>query len=227
MRMLLRKTNNLALGFTDMSFFARLFGPHKPAKEPLLPLSVIPMTPLHASEPASKPTVDKVPGRLIVDPPRKSFRVPPELRSAMMDADGQPHPSFNSWRRNDRAIHELLGGAKGILAGGVVLPEEVISLSRWVLANAEPDSGWPIDVVCHRLSAILADGQIDPEECEDLAHLLRELVAAGVSVPAGYNAATKLPFTEPPPTPLEFSGSLFVLTGKFYYGPRARCQRAI
>jgi len=203
-----------------MSSFDRLFRTTKPVtilRSGSTPTTVMPVVPV------------PIPSGLMVSEPRtrQPYRVPPELRRAIQDADGQPNPHFNAWRRNDRAIHELLGLAKGILADGVVMPAEVIELSRWILANAEPDSGWPIDVVCHRLNMILADDKIEPEECEDLAHLLRDLVSGGEQTPAGHNASTKLPFTDPPPAPLEFSGSLFVLTGKFYYGTRTSCEKAI
>ena len=122
-----------------MSSFDRLFRTTKPVtilRSGLTPATVMPVVPV------------PIPSGLMVSEPktRRPYRVPPELRRALQDADGQPNPPFNAWRRNDRAIHELLGLAKGILADGVVMPAEVIELSRWILANAEPDSGWPIDV---------------------------------------------------------------------------------
>jgi hypothetical protein len=206
-----------------MSIFDRLFRPTKPVT-----ILRSGSSPTHSTAIPATPS-PRTADRLVSEPKtRQTYRVPPELRRAIHDADGQPNPHFNAWRRNDRAVHELIGFAKGILADGIVMPDEVIDLSRWILANAEPDSGWPIDVVCHRLNLILAHDTIEPEECEDLAHLLRDLVSkGGAPVPTGYNASTALPFTQPPPTPLEFSGRFYVLTGKFYYGPRTRCEQAI
>ncbi|MEQ1884037.1 MAG: BRCT domain-containing protein [Bryobacteraceae bacterium] len=161
---------------------------------------------------------------------RSRTPVPQDVRDAFLDDDGQPLVrAFNEWRRNDRAIHELLGLAKGILADEVVSPNEVIQLGKWIIAHTESGSGWPLDVFCERLSRTFADGQIDVEECNEIALLLKELIGTGLTQPdppRGRENSTRLPLSNPAPV-VEFEGNTFVLTGKFYFGARKKCEQEI
>lgn len=148
------------------------------------------------------------------------------LRSQWLDDHGQPAPEFNAARRLDRAVAEMLGLARGILADGVVAPEEAEALAQWIRANPDTAGVWPVDVIAHRLNRIFADGRVDPAEQWELKDLLEQLVGGKFGIIAGSNVATSLPLTQPPPE-LRFPGWTYVLTGRFAFGPRAACERAM
>lgn len=144
-----------------------------------------------------------------------------------VDEDGQPSQlGFNSHRRLERDISELLGLAKGILADGVVSDAEAVLLSEWLTAHPEPVAHWPCDRIAARLNSILADGSIDADERTDLTELLHQLVGGDAGILDSEIASTSLPFTAPPPHVI-FAGRDYVLTGKFASGPRVHCERLV
>lgn len=143
------------------------------------------------------------------------------------DSHGQPlNSEFNVARRRDRDIAEMLGLAKGILADGVVSPAEASLLRDWSRQHPECVSSWPGNVLHQRLERVFLDGVVSQEEQEDLAALLRDLVGGQAGIIAGEDAASSLPLDQPPP-PVEFTGALFVFTGKFAFGPRKVCEEAV
>jgi hypothetical protein len=151
---------------------------------------------------------------------------PPAPAQRKLDQHGQPNAAFNAERRADRAIHEMLGICKVILADGLVTPEEATFLRRWLAANPEATADFAGATIARRLSSIFEDGRIDPDEQRDLAGLLRLLVGGKVSVIGGENVATALPLDRPPP-PVLFDGRTFVFTGRLAFGPRHACEEAV
>jgi NAD-dependent DNA ligase len=144
------------------------------------------------------------------------------------DDYGQPHNRFyNRARLADRAIDELVGLCKGVIADGVVTTEEAQFLAQWMDVNREAADHWLANILYQRISAMLADGALDPDEQRELLALLREVTSSGAS-PGTYiaNLSTSLPLTTPPPV-MHFENRLFCLTGKFVYGPREQCESAI
>ena len=145
----------------------------------------------------------------------------------MRDDQNQPtNLAFNSARRRDRDIAEMIGLAKGILADGVVTAVEATLLRDWAAAHPETVSTFPGDLLHARLARIFADGSVSADEQEDLADLLRQMVGGKTGIIAGEDAATTLPLCKPKP-PIEFANRMFVFTGKFAYGTRAECERAV
>ena len=140
------------------------------------------------------------------------------------DGHGQPlNTDFNSHRRMERDISEMLGLAKGLLADGRVDENEVILLRTWLKAHPDLRTTWPGDVLTERMERIFADGTVSTEEREDLRELLVDLVGGDAGIIGTENAATTLPFDKPAPQML-FRDHVFVLTGKFAFGPRFACQ---
>lgn len=146
----------------------------------------------------------------------------------MTDLDGhsQPNPRINAASREDRALHELLGVCRGILLDGVVTEDEAIGLRSWMDANPEAAYQWPGSVIAGRLNRMFEDLRIDDAERADLRDTLEMLVEGHVSTMTGANATTSLPLDQPAPT-VEFDGNVFVLTGRFAFGPRRVCQGAV
>lgn len=76
---------------------------------------------------------------------------------------GQPiNPFFNRQRRIDRDVSELLGLAKGLLADGIVVEQEVT-----------------------RLKQFFADNVIDERERLELRDILAELVGGKITMVMG------------------------------------------
>jgi hypothetical protein len=144
-----------------------------------------------------------------------------------LDPHGQPYNlRFNRARRAERDLSELLGLAKGVLADGVVTTSEVDLVHQWVQAHPDAAEQWPVNILRARLERIFDDGIVDEAEREDLAELLGALVGGKAGIIGGDDAATDLPVDMPPP-PLLWTGSVFVFTGKFAFGPRAECERHV
>lgn len=146
----------------------------------------------------------------------------PELR----DNHGQPLNRFYRARQNhDRAVDELLGVCKGIVADGRVNQEEALFLCGWLEANRRVCEGWPADILRARVAEYLEDGILDSDEKEELFDLLRRTAGKAESVDS-INLSTMLPFDSPLPD-LIFHGRRFCLTGQFHTGTRPECERFI
>jgi len=144
-----------------------------------------------------------------------------------LDRDGQPlNLAFNAERRLDRAVHELLGLVKGVLADGVVTDAEIVAVSRWLKAQPDLAEQWPISILANRIRRIFEDRYVDSEERRDLQDLFERLVGGNYGIAAGDNLATRLPLDDPPP-PVLFDSRTFVFTGKFAFGPRSVCERMV
>jgi NAD-dependent DNA ligase len=145
----------------------------------------------------------------------------------MRDDHGQPlNTSFNAARRKDRDIAEMLGLAKGVLADGMVSSSEAELLRVWARNHPECVAEWPGNALYHRLERVFADEVVTPDEQEDLAQLLRDLVGGRAGIIAGDDAASTLPLDVPLP-PVDFDGAVFVFTGRFAFGPRKICEQAV
>ena len=152
------------------------------------------------------------------------FPTADERANAMDFRDGA-HP-WNEARLRDRAITELLGFAKGIIADGCVSDAEAVGLLQWVDANPQVIAGWPGNVLFDRLQRIFEDGVVDDEEREELRQLLTDLVGEDQARADAMVHPTRLPLTTPPPTIL-FDDRLFVFTGTFLFGTRKKCEAAV
>ena len=143
----------------------------------------------------------------------------------LLNPDGQPlSAGFNSHRRLERDISEMLGLAKGILFDGKVVDEEAVLLGDWIAAHPDLRDTWPVDILNGRLGQIFADGIVTEAERSDLKELLNQLVGGEAGLIGTGNAATTLPLDKPAPS-ITFRDQVFVLTGKFAFGPRTECER--
>lgn len=148
--------------------------------------------------------------------------------SPRLDDHGQPFAPYNAKQITRRAIAEMLGFVRGMLADGRVTDDELVAFSRWLQANPDATMHFPGNAVAERVRRVLEDRVVTEEEREDLTALLQQAtgdvlddVEAGAVV-----TPTRIAFTDPTPTVL-FEGSTFVLTGRFVTGTRAYCERQI
>ncbi|HYW08822.1 MAG TPA: hypothetical protein VE913_17805, partial [Longimicrobium sp.] len=146
---------------------------------------------------------------------------------ARLDGDGQPrNRRFGAARRADRAVQELLGMARGMIADGEVTRSEADALARWIAVNEEEQGVWPISTIADRLRRVYADGEVDAEERAELLALLRSVTGELPGTEVAMNRATRLPLDDPQPR-LLFHNRTFVFTGKFVFGTRTACQQAV
>ena len=146
--------------------------------------------------------------------------------SAPLDRDGQPLAhEYNHARRATRAIHELIGFLRGIIADQYISSEEAESLAKWCVANREIADLWPVTTLVERLDRIYADGVADEDERADLAVLVNHIVGAQDEETLLFGP-TDLPLTSPAPDVI-FDQNEFVFTGKFLYGGRKACQKQV
>lgn len=146
---------------------------------------------------------------------------------ADLDAHGQPlNTRFNAARREDRAIHEMLGLVKGVILDGEVSVGESQYLAHWINANPEAVASWPGRALADRLTRIFADHRVHDDEREDLLYFLQKLIGDDNAEHGDINPATRLPLDEPAPR-LTFPSTEFVFTGRFIWGTRKACESAV
>jgi NAD-dependent DNA ligase len=145
----------------------------------------------------------------------------------MTDPHGQPfNIRFNRARRAERDLSEFLGLAKGLLADGEISLSEADAIARWIQTHPDAVEQWPLNLLSQRIANIYRDGHVDEAERKELAELLTSIVGGTAGVILGEDAATDLPLDAPPPT-FAWEGAIVVFTGKFAFGTRADCQRAV
>lgn len=129
-------------------------------------------------------------------------------------------------RMIQKATEHLLGICSGLTADGHISESEVHFLRNWISNNSEIAEDWPGCVITRRVNTILEDGIITAEERLDLLETLQELT--GNRFPETGTAATDapvMPIDEDPS--IYFRDMTFCLTGRFLWGTRAACERAI
>jgi len=148
-----------------------------------------------------------------------------DTKGPQLDQDGQPLGlAWNFRRRADAGIDELIGFVRGLLADGEISEAETISLAAWTLKHREIASDWPVNVLAKRLNRIFADGRVDDTEREDLKELLVEIL--GENEDPLVTPSTSLPLCKPAPDVI-FDQNVFVMTGKFAFGPRRICEAEV
>ena len=132
---------------------------------------------------------------------------------------------YNQDRVEDRSISEMIGIAKGLVSDGVINEFEVDFLVTWVKSNSQLNC-WPFNVLQDRIGVMLEDGVIDSQEREELFSLLKSLIGEKPVAEHISSFATTLPLTKPVPEIL-FEGKSFCFTGKFAFGLRKDCEKAV
>lgn len=125
-----------------------------------------------------------------------------------------------------RAIEEILGICRGLVADGVVNEREAVFLDDWCRANPIVRELWPVAELVDRIRASFTDGVLRDHERRDLERTLRRIVGAAVRPQDAIRGAGRLPLDLPEPS-VSFPGKRFVLTGEFLYGDSERVRRAV
>lgn len=146
-----------------------------------------------------------------------------------LDPDGQPVVRAFNWHRNlAKSTSALIGLCSGLVADQVLNDGEITFLDTWLAENADVAASFPGNIIADRLHAVLADGVVTEDERADLMETLTKVSGGAVQdhgVASGM--ATRLGVEEAGAAEIEIPGRAFCFTGKFVYGPRARCESAV
>lgn len=121
-------------------------------------------------------------------------------------------------RLDDRAVDELMGLSKGLIADNVVNEDEAKFLQSWMEANVPCCQDKMVNILYRRIQEMLIDGIFDQTEKEELLLFLKNFTGQAPPDNETAQLATTLPLDDPPPS-VNFAGSIFCLTGTFAYGP--------
>ena len=130
----------------------------------------------------------------------------------------------SSDRLSSRQIDELIGIARGLCADGVINQLEVGFLQKWLAANLHLGDQPLIRDLFERVSEILSDGNVDPDEQRDLIHNLHAFSTTDMGLGEVLKSTT-LPLCDPAPE-LKFQGYRYTFTGTFQFGQRRHCEQA-
>jgi len=132
---------------------------------------------------------------------------------------------FNKARLEERTVSELIGFCRGAIADGVVQQAEAEFLEQWLAQNQYIWESPVMQILLRRVSEMLSDGVLDPDESAELLEIMKQLVGGGYE---GGEApkATSLPLDRPMPE-MVIPDSQICFTGTFAYGTRRECEDAI
>ena len=141
----------------------------------------------------------------------------------LIDEHGQPvNRLYNKKRINDRAIDELIGLSRGVIADKIVSQEEAEFLQSWMQENISYCQDPIINQLYRRVKEMLLDGKLDKDEQQELLQILAEFTGES-TVDHPSVIAASLPLCKPHPK-VHFGEEVFCFTGKFAYGPRKLCH---
>ena len=128
-------------------------------------------------------------------------------------------------RITSRQVDELVGLARGLAADGDLNQAEVEFLQKWLAANVVVSQQPLVRTLYRRITDVLADGIVDPEETALLLETLNSFAGRDFELGEVLKSCN-LPLCDPAPS-LSFSGRTYCFTGTFIYGQRKDCERAI
>ncbi len=128
-------------------------------------------------------------------------------------------------RITSRQIDELIGIARGMAADGQINQSEVEFLQKWLAANLSISDQPVIRTLYTRVSEILSDSSVAPDEATELLETLNALGTTDFEL-GEVLKATSLPLCNPAPS-LSFAGVRYCFTGTFNFGQRKACEQAV
>lgn len=142
-----------------------------------------------------------------------------------MGHDIELHRVFNRGNLNDRAINELLGISRGVIADGMVNYQEALYVQKWLAANLANIENPIVNNLLLRIDEMLRDDHLSDDEARELMDTL-ERFSGGDFELGEVQKSTSIPFNDPPPV-VEYPDKRFCFTGTFAYGSRRDCEKAV
>ena len=125
-----------------------------------------------------------------------------------------------------RSCESLIGICSGLLADGKLNDKEIVFLDTWLADNYDLRNTWPGEVIVAAVRDVLADGEISEEERKYLKSTLTDLIGGTLEdTGATSGLSTRLPLDDV--SEIVISGNTFCFTGKFLYGTRKACEKAV
>jgi hypothetical protein len=154
-----------------------------------------------------------------------------DYRLVTKDEHGQPLSFFrrNADNNASKAIDQLSGICRGILADGIVNDAEAKYFVDWVRKHSEFEPTWPFTEILSRIDKIFTDGLVQEEERLELKHVMEMICGdSGEKIPSTKESrSSALPLDDPQPSSLTFPGRNVSITGKFAYGNRKKVIEAV
>lgn len=119
--------------------------------------------------------------------------------------------------------NELLGFVSGISADNIVTFDEMVGLVEWLNSHPEAIEHWPGNVLHKKISDIVADGIVEPEELADLTQTCK-MIAGQQFLETGAAAGMSTEFCAQPLDCLPNNIETICFTGKFLMGPRSALE---
>lgn len=123
---------------------------------------------------------------------------------------------YNLKRMKKRDTDQLLGLMSGLLADNKLTEDEIIFLAGWLERHEHLRDTWAGGVIMDRVSSVLEDGIIEPDEIAQLKGTIESLMGGevddiieSVETPSAPSAIFHLDAT------IELEGAKVVLTGDF------------
>lgn len=136
----------------------------------------------------------------------------------MFELDSLP-TGLNRNRRQTRTADELIGLCRGLLADGEVNVAEAKFLADWIARNRDAQGDPMVSALYRRIDDALSDGVLEPSEEADLLTALHGYIGGEAQHAVVASQSTWLPLDDPEP-PIQFHGTIFVVTGTFVFGAR-------
>lgn len=133
---------------------------------------------------------------------------------------------FNKQRIDRRSAESLIGIATGMVADGSINQQEAEFLKGWIENHLIQLDDPVINILYRRVSEMLSDGILQPEEADELLDLLHQFTGGPAPHQRSYIAPTTLPLDNPLPA-LEWTGRVFVFTGVMAFGRRQDCEQLV
>ncbi|MBR7792332.1 BRCT domain-containing protein [Undibacterium sp. FT147W] len=125
-----------------------------------------------------------------------------------------------------KASQILLGICAGVVADGQLHDTEIMYLSTWLKEHAEVRQEWPGNMLASKVEAVIADGVITEVERADLVAVLQELTGNFfLDTGVAQQSSPVLPVNDSPE--LRWQGASYCFTGKFLFGTRDTCHKAV
>lgn len=122
-------------------------------------------------------------------------------------------------------IEHLLGMCRGLVADNKLNSDEIIFLDAWLKDTPDLYDTWPGSTIAKRLKRILIDDEITADEAQDLKQCLLDIIGRELDDGAVSGGATAFPVDDI--AEMDANGKRFCCTGKFLFGSRNACIRAI
>jgi len=131
---------------------------------------------------------------------------------------------FNRKSIDDRQIDTLIELSKGLIADGKIDQAEAAVLHNWLIQSRQCSNNPIIENLLEKVSAIIEDGVLDPEESAELLAVLRK-VTGELSEIGELAKTSSLPVDTPFPA-ITFPNNVFLFTGTCAFGTRKQCHDA-